>query len=190
MCSSDLLCISPVAGMMENLSALKAVIQWMSGFRDIHWEVTPSTKAADDVVNGRAQHSGRPLAETVDEAPVPWRRTPAKAPAVPAAAAAAFVVAVYIGIPLVITDQDFAGNYAASTLLSSALTAAGVIVVLVTGMIGVVWWTARPAPAHSRRRPAAHAVRQPQPAAQVSAADAETASYGVQALEAMMQVRS
>ena len=149
------LCISPVAGLMENLSALKAAVQWMGGFRGIHWEVTPSTKAADDMVNGRAEQSSRPLAETVIEAPVPWRVRPAKASflsALGTTAGAAAVISVYIGIPLVITEQDFAGNHSTSTLLSSALVAVTVIIALLTGIIAVVWRTSRPAPAHSRHR--------------------------------------
>ena len=43
------------------------------------WETTPSTKAADDMINGKAEWAALPLAETVTEAPVPWRGEAAKA---------------------------------------------------------------------------------------------------------------
>jgi hypothetical protein len=180
--------ITPFVGMMENLAALKAVVQWMAGYRQMHWEVTPSTKAADDVVNGRSEHSGRPLAETVTEALVPWRAAPAQTrllPALCSTATAVLTVSVYLGMPLLAVAQAVT-----LSLSADALFAASGVIVLVSGILAVIWRTSRPAAAHSRRRPAAHAVRQPQPTILVAAADAETASYGVQALEAMFQVRS
>jgi hypothetical protein len=142
---SRAVCMSPVASMTENLSGLQAVLQWLGGHRQVGWETTPSTKAADDVINGKADRLALPLAETVTEAPVPWLGEPARArimSALATTAAAALVVFLYIGTPLVITVQNLTGSTA--WLAPGMLIAAGIIALLI-GIGATIWRTSRPA---------------------------------------------
>ena len=144
--------VSPVAGMMENMSGLKAVLKWGAGrwfpqLRRFTWNPTPSTKTADHVVNGRAQAETRPLAETVREAPAPWRLAPARKPVrrtlallFPGTAALA-IVGIYIGMPMIITSQFITGPH---PLLKPSLVAAGLIATVLSVMLAILARTARP----------------------------------------------
>jgi Glycosyl transferase family group 2 len=141
--------VSPVAGMMENMSGLKAIYKWVLGrwipsYRQFTWNPTPSTKTADDVVNGRSSSVTRPLAETVVEAPAPWRFTDrgrVLALLVPGLAALA-IIGMYVGMPLVITGQHIVGPH---PILEPSLVAAGVIAAVMTIMGLIITRTARPA---------------------------------------------
>jgi hypothetical protein len=147
--------ISPVAGMLENMSGLKAVAKWMAGawvpsLRYFEWKPTPSTKTADNVVNGRAEHVVRPLAETVTEAPMPWRG-PARRGHVlsllTAGALATAVVGIYIGLPLFCTGQYIVGP---NPVLGPVVVSAVIITVVMTIMVAIAARTARPAKVKGR----------------------------------------
>jgi hypothetical protein len=149
---SRIVCMSPIASMTENLSGLQAVLQWLGGRRQVGWETTPSTKAADDVINGKTERLALPLAETVTEAPVPWRGEPARARIMSAlviTATAMLVIAVYIGTPLVITVQNLTGS---SALLAPGLLIAAGISTLLVVIGAIVWRTSRPARASARTK--------------------------------------
>lgn len=45
--------LAPFAGVAESSAALKAVAEWAIGRRDVHWQPTPKTRAADDAVDWR-----------------------------------------------------------------------------------------------------------------------------------------
>jgi hypothetical protein len=45
--------LAPVAGIAESSAALHAVVQWTFGARDVNWQPTPKTRAADDAVDWR-----------------------------------------------------------------------------------------------------------------------------------------
>jgi hypothetical protein len=137
-------CISPIASTTENLAGLQAVLQWLGGYRQVSWETTPSTKAADNIVNGKAERLALPLAESLIEAPAPWREAPAQTRIVPALAsmiAAVLVVFVYIGTPLVITVQNVTGSRA---LLAPVLLMAVAVMSLLAGICASIWRTSRP----------------------------------------------
>jgi len=44
---SKVFMVAPVAGIMESTAAFWAVIQWSAGKRDVKWQPTPKTGAAD-----------------------------------------------------------------------------------------------------------------------------------------------
>jgi Glycosyl transferase family group 2 len=146
--------VSPVAGMLENMSGVKAVAMWMTGrwfprFRQFTWNPTPSTKTADQVVNGRAQAEARPLAETVREAPMPWQAPPARKPVrqflallVPGSLALA-ITGIYIGMPLTIAFQYVTGS--SRPFFVPAVDAAVLLVLVLSVIAAIVTRTARPA---------------------------------------------
>jgi hypothetical protein len=45
--------LAPVAGVAESSAALHAVFKWTLGIRDVHWQPTPKTPAADAAATGR-----------------------------------------------------------------------------------------------------------------------------------------
>lgn len=45
------LAIAPIAGVCESAAGLKAVVDWMRGGRDVNWQPTPKTKAADEAID-------------------------------------------------------------------------------------------------------------------------------------------
>jgi len=48
------LLIAPVAGLLESTAGFAAVIEWLLGQRQVHWQPTPKTKAADSAVDWAA----------------------------------------------------------------------------------------------------------------------------------------
>jgi hypothetical protein len=146
------ICITPVAGVMENLAALQAVVRWAAGRRTASWTTTPSTKAADDAVNGRMVVSSASLAQTVVEAPVPWnadgaagRRTATAA----LAAGAVALLAVYIAFPVMLAAQSL------GVTVGAALAVGGVLALGLMGLImSIMGWTARATPPLSSKAPA------------------------------------
>jgi hypothetical protein len=44
---------APVAGVVESSAGLRAVLEWNLGRRDVNWQPTPKTKAADETVDWR-----------------------------------------------------------------------------------------------------------------------------------------
>ncbi len=141
--------VSPVAGMLENTSGLKAVLFWTAGrrvrrLRRFEWQPTPSSKAADNVANGRASYVARPLAETVSEARPPWCfpvRGHLLALLIPGSAALA-VIGIYIAMPLMCMSQYIVGP---RPVLLPALVATAAITALMTVLLLIVGRTARPA---------------------------------------------
>jgi len=131
-------CITPVAGVMENLAAVWAVAKWVTKRRAIEWKVTPSTKAADDLVNGKAEASVQPLSETVQEPTAPWEN-PVKAGNVTVATlmtlAASAIVAIYIGVPLIVVTQDLVTG--PGPVLAPVMAAADIILVMLA-VIGII----------------------------------------------------
>jgi len=166
------ICVTPFAGMMENTAALYAVAKWVTGRRDVVWKVTPSTKAADDVVNGRSQDKALPLAKTVREALLPRDMLPAGISPLAACAgvAAALAVAgVYIGVPL--TGLFQATLTGTGPVLLPAVLAFYAVLSVVTVIVVLLWRTTLPA-----RVPARHARSSAVPAP----------AGGLDELEAMM----
>jgi len=147
------ICITPVAGVMENLAALQAVLRWAAGMRTASWTTTPSTKAADDAVNGRTAAAPVPLAETVVEAPVPWNANGAAGkPAITTGLAAGglALIAIYIAFPVMLAGQSL------GLAIGTAAVVAGVVALSLMGVImSIMCWTARPAPSLSSARAAA-----------------------------------
>jgi hypothetical protein len=45
--------LAPIAGVAESSAALQAVVQWISGAREVSWQPTPKTRAADAAVDWR-----------------------------------------------------------------------------------------------------------------------------------------
>lgn len=45
--------VAPLAGVAESSAALQAVVQWSLGFRNVKWQPTPKTRAADAAVDWR-----------------------------------------------------------------------------------------------------------------------------------------
>ena len=123
--------LSPVAGFMENMAAMMAVMKWMLGIRGMVWHSTPSTKAADDALRGKAVATQRPLAETVTEAVLPAHNESKRGPAVIMMAAAALVASSYVGVPVTLVLQD---AFQTSAIALPAALAAVIIVLVVTGL--------------------------------------------------------
>jgi hypothetical protein len=122
--------ISPVGGIMENMAAMSAVVKWVSGTRDMVWHTTPSTKAADDALRGRAEVAQRSLAEAVTEAQLPQASRSHWLPLILLAPVAIALIAGYIGTPLLLTAQGVIGGSGvvapaviASALLATTMTA-------------------------------------------------------------------
>jgi hypothetical protein len=157
--------VTPVVGVMENSAAIKAVAMWAAGHRGMEWKVTPSTKAADDTVNGRIAGQQAPLALTVTEARMPSHQKRAEGNLIITSGTvltAALITCVYIGVPLTGFIQDtIAGQ---QRILGPAILAACAIVA-VLGIIGmVIQRTAEPARTRARHAIPRH-VAHPRPAA-------------------------
>jgi hypothetical protein len=45
--------LAPIAGIAESSAALQAVLQWISGRREVNWQPTPKTRAADAALDWR-----------------------------------------------------------------------------------------------------------------------------------------
>jgi hypothetical protein len=97
---------SPFAGFMENMAAMSAVVKWMLGTRNMVWNTTPSTKAADDALHGKTKVVQQPLAETVIEATLPDHRTGKRLPLVPLTIGGILVISCYIGVPVLLVIQS------------------------------------------------------------------------------------
>jgi hypothetical protein len=125
--------ISPVAGLMENMAAMMAVAKWLAGSRGMVWHTTPSTKAADDALRGKSEIAKRPLIETVTEAKMPQQTTRKYASLVfpIMASATAFVVSVYIGVPVMLSLQD---TFHTSGIMLPSLGAVSIIVTVTTSI--------------------------------------------------------
>jgi hypothetical protein len=138
--------ITPVAGLMENLAALRAVWKWVTHQRSAGWTPTPSTISADAAIRS-GTGTLLPLAETVREAPVPWEE-PRVRGSVRAAAlttlAATLITCVYVGIPMTgLVEDEITGTRG---ILVPVIISAFLIVSVLCVMFSVLSRTADPLP--------------------------------------------
>jgi len=98
--------LSPVAGFMENMAAMSAVVKWMVGIRGMEWHSTPSTKEADDALRGRTEIVQRPLAETVVEAVLPSHSKVKYWSLAILTITGIAIICAYIGVPALLVVQD------------------------------------------------------------------------------------
>ena len=140
-------CVTPVAGIAENMAAMSAVVRWMKGQRSSEWKTTPSTKAADDAARGKAVDHGE-----VHELPAPWQQPRSKGSWLTAAAlcaAGAAITVVYIGYPFLVAAQSLPLPGGRVLLPVGQLLFAGLgITVPLVLILAIVTWTAR-ASAHT-----------------------------------------
>jgi hypothetical protein len=120
--------ISPVAGLMENMAAMRAVTAWMLGARGMTWHTTPSTKAADDALRGRAPGSDRVTAEALMPSP---GHAGSAGSLIPMTVTATAIVAGYVGTPLLLATQEVLRTHA---IVIPVLIAAVILSLAITGV--------------------------------------------------------
>jgi hypothetical protein len=126
--------ISPVAGLMENMAAMSAVVKWMLGARTMVWNTTPSSKAVDDALHGRAGAIQPSLTLTTQEALMPTPRHQRAVLAFPLGIIALAVIAAYIGTPVLLALQEVARTGGGLALPIGTAAAIIVLVMLLVSL--------------------------------------------------------